>query len=98
MTLKHIKSKSKQRLVSDDSYLDIIPAKKTGNLHGIETDAGKKIKDMYNVLDSREKIIFKLFFKKELRMRDISKIMHLPRGTISSAITRMKKKIKCSKT
>jgi len=92
-----LKARRKEVLISDQSFFEKLPAKgidrKTDEIESMD----KKIKELYRLLTPREKLIFKLYFKKELNLKDVSKIMGIPLGTVSSAVTRMRKKIKCSK-
>lgn len=95
--INHLKARQKEVLMSDGSFFEKLPAKEIARKAGETENMGKKIKEFYRLLMPREKLIFKLYFKKELNLRDVSKIIGIPLGTVSSAITRMRKKIKCSK-
>lgn len=95
--INYLKAGQKEVLISDGSFFEKLPAKEIGQQAGEIENMGKKIKEFYRLLTPREKLIFKLYFKKELNLKDVSKIMGIPLGTVSSAVTRMRKKIKCSK-
>lgn len=85
----------KEVISSDESCFNKLPAE--NNFYNINKrkDMDKKIEKIYSSLSSKEKLIFKLHFEKELILKDISKIMNMPIGTVSSMITRTRKKIKC---
>jgi len=89
-TINHLKARQKEVLMSDESYFEKIAKEE---MHETE-DADKKIKGIYYSLSSKEKILFKLYFKKALSLKDISKIMNMPLGTVSSMITRIRKNLK----
>jgi len=93
-----LKAKRKEVLISDQSFFEKLPAKETDQTEDRFEDADKKIKEFYLLLTPREKLIFKLYFKKGLALKVVSGIMGIPIGTLSSAVTRMKKKIKCRKS
>ena len=94
--INHLKSRRKEVLVADDAYFEKLPAKYSGPESCEAENAGfrEKIDELYGALNAREKIIFKLYFKKKLRLKDISRIMNIPLGTVSSIITRMRKNFK----
>jgi RNA polymerase sigma-70 factor, ECF subfamily len=96
-TINHIKSKKKEVLMRDESYfdnilIDTIEEDCKFNKHDIE-----RVKNIYSSLKERDKLLFNLYFHKEVSLKDISNIVKSPIGTVSSAITRIRKKIKCSK-
>ena len=93
--INHLKAKRKDVLITDKAFFEKQAAKPS--LEGAGREADEKIKKIYKLLSPREKLIFKFHFEKEAGLMDISKIMQIPLGTISSAVTRMRKKIKCSK-
>ena len=95
-TINHLKANRKYALVSDQSYFEKLPQKESiAEIKGTEAEnPEERLKEIYKLLTAREKIIFKLYFKKELTLKDISKIVGAPLGTISSAITRMRHKIR----
>lgn len=97
--INYLKVKTKEVLLSDDGYFEKLPAQEPGAETGKEKieDAGEKIKKFYGLLTPREKLIFKFYFKKKLSLKDIAGIIGVPLGTVSSAVTRMRKKI-CSKS
>ena len=45
-------------------------------------------------MGSKEKIIFKLYFKKGLSMKNVSGVLNVPAGTVAAAVARMRKKIR----
>ena len=91
--INYLKGKQKNTLVKDKGYFDSIPAKKTIK----RGDHDARLSRIDKLLSTKEKIIFKFYFEKKFALKDISKIMSMPIGTVSSAVTRMRKKIKCSK-
>lgn len=97
--INYLKARRKEILMRDESFFEKIPAAIVEREIGAASpeELAKKIEKIYFSLSPREKIIFKLYFEKELSMKDISKIMRLATGTVSSAISRMRQKIKCSK-
>jgi len=102
-TINHLKSNlksgQKEILIGEETYFEKFCAHDAEEISEKETeDQGKKIKAILGILTPREKIMFDLYFKKKLGLKDVSRIMHVPLGTASCAITRMRKKIKCSKT
>jgi RNA polymerase sigma factor (sigma-70 family) len=89
--INSLKRNHKEVLIYDQSFFEKLPAEEAGRKDETE-NSGKKIKAFYNLLKPREKLIFRLYFKKGLKLKDISKIMGIPIGTLSSAITRMRRK------
>jgi len=57
-------------------------------------NAREKIKQIYESLNAREKLIFRLYFMIGKDIKYISGILNLPVGSITSSITRLRKKIK----
>ena len=96
--INSLKAPHKEVLIYDQSFFEKLPAEETNQKEDQIENTDKKIKEFYRLLTPREKLIFKLYFKKELALKDVSKIMGIPTGTVSSAVTRMRKKIKCSKS
>lgn len=95
-TINHIKIKKKEVLIKDTSYFENIPFNIEEN-RDFDKDAIQKIKNIYSSLSGRDKLLFNLYFYKEMSLKDIAKIINAPIGTVSSVITRIRKKIKCSK-
>ena len=93
-TVNHLKKRQKEVLISDESYFERLPAENATKGGDEIEEINKKIKKYYDLLTPREKIIFKLYFKKELSLKDISKMLGVPLGTVSSAIARMRQKMK----
>jgi RNA polymerase sigma factor (sigma-70 family) len=101
--INHLKTKHKEILVGEESYFEkFTPLGKfsgagfTGKT-AAEKDSdnyAEKIEAIYNLLSQREKIIFNLYFGKGLALKDVSKITGAPIGTVSSAVTRMRQKLK----
>lgn len=98
-TVNYLKIKRKEILISDESYFEKLASPEIPEDVSVgQAESKRRLKEIYSVLSSKEKLMFKLYFQRGLSLKDASKIMQLPLGTLSSAITRMKKKIKCSKT
>ena len=91
----HLRSRKNELLIGEESYFDVLQ-KESGAKEVLppEGDLKAEIKDLYRSLSSREKLLFKLHFKKNLSLKDISKITRVPVGTVSSCITRMRRKMK----
>jgi RNA polymerase sigma factor (sigma-70 family) len=95
------KSRRKEVLVADESSFEKIPS--PGDAGGDLAEPGihpesEALRKCYRLLSSREKVMFQLFFKKDVKLKDIAAMMHLPVGTVTAAITRIRRKIKGSKT
>ena len=93
-TINHLKAGQKEVLVTDELFFEKLQA--PGSTQNIDSamDARKEIERFCNRLSVKEKIIFDLFFKKGVGLEGIAKIMRIPVGTVSSAVTRMRAKIK----
>lgn len=96
-TINHLKVKRKEVLISNELFFEKLPSENIEKQIGKIEYLDRKVREIYNLLKPKEQIIFKLYFKKELGLEDISKIMKIPLGTVSSTVTRMRQKIKCSK-
>lgn len=98
-TINRLRTGKKEVLIGEERYFEKFashPAEEKRLTNSEEPR--EKIKSILALLSPREKVMFDLCFQKSLKLKDISGIMRLPIGTVSSAITRMRKKIKCSKT
>lgn len=93
-TINHLKAGRKEVLITDESYFEELPAKDAGQKTGEIEDADKKIKGIYKLLTPREKLIFNLYFKKNIKTKDIAGILNISIGSVTSAITRMRQKIR----
>ena len=93
-TINHLKAFQKEVLVTDELFFEKLQAPGSAQRIDRALDARKEIERFCNRLSSKEKIIFDLFFKKGLGLEDIAKIIRSPVGTVSSAVTRMRAKIK----
>ncbi len=89
-TINYLKSRQKEILVSDKSLFEKLPSEEIQNK---STDI-EKIEKIYKTLSAKEKLIFRLYFEKAFALKDIAKIMHIALGTVSSAVTRMRKKFR----
>ena len=89
--ISHLRKKGKEVLVSDISCFER-PFAETPREEENEQNR-KRLEEIYGGLSQREKIIFNLYFKKGLKIKDVSKITGSPLGSISSALTRIKKRI-----
>ncbi|MCQ9206566.1 MAG: sigma-70 family RNA polymerase sigma factor [Omnitrophica bacterium] len=98
-TINRLRTEKKEVLIGEESYFEKFRTAQSEEKRPTHRkDAGETIKSILAILSPREKVMFDLCFQKSLKLKDISGIMRLPIGTVSSAITRMRKKIKCSKT
>ena len=98
-TISRLRAGKKEVLIGEERYFEKFasaPAREK-RLTDME-EPRKKIRSILATLSPSEKVMFNLCFRKNLKFKDISGIMRLPIGTVSSAITRMREKIKCSKT
>lgn len=95
-TINHVSAKKKEVLIKDTSYFENIPFNIVEN-RDFDEGAIQKIKYIYSSLSDRDKLLFNLYFYKEMSLKDIAKITSSPIGTVSSVITRIRNKIKCSK-
>ena len=97
--INYLKTNQKEMLLSDKSYFEKLPAiKAEKEVSEARREAmEREIKEFYNLLSPKEKLVFNLYFRKNLSLKEISKIMRIPLGTVSSIVTRMRQKIKCSK-
>jgi len=94
-SLNHMRSKKNEILIGEESYFDSLKREdKTQGHAAPEEDLKAEIKDLYKGLSSREKLLFKLYFKKNLSQNHIAAIMRISVGTVSSIISRMRKKMK----
>ena len=87
--INYLKTKGKEVLITDELYFEKLPAKA-----GKSQIDDRGIKEIYRTLSPKEKLTFRLYFEKELGLKDISKIIRAPIGTVSSIVTRMRKKFK----
>jgi len=92
--INYLKSSRKETLIYDEKFYEKLPSKGSFRDTSEAERLDDKIKEFIASLSPREEIIFKLYFEKELKLKDISNILGIPIGTVSSAITRMRKKIK----
>jgi len=94
-SLNHVRSKKNEILIGEESYFDSLKKEDKAQGHAApEEDLKAEIKDLYRGLSPREKLLFKLYFKKSLPLKHIAKIIRVPVGTVSSIIARMRKKMK----
>ncbi|MBL7157921.1 MAG: sigma-70 family RNA polymerase sigma factor [Candidatus Omnitrophica bacterium] len=94
-SVNHMRSKKNEILIGEESYFDNLKKEDTARASvAPEGDLKAEIKDLYRGLSSREKLLFKLYFKKNLSLKEIAKIIRVPVGTASSIIARMRKKMK----
>jgi len=95
-TVNHLKTKQKEILLSDETLFKKIPIETINHEadHKKNDLALKKTKEVYASLPPKQKLIFQLYFKQELKLEDISKMLNIPSGTISSIVTRIRKRIK----
>ena len=96
ITIDHLRKKRKEVLIADETYFEKLPDKAPEkDISKAEFEImNKKIKQIHNLLSTREKIIFRLYFKKQLNLKGVSKIMDIPVGTVSSIVTRIRQKIR----
>jgi len=94
-SVDYLRKRKKHVLVGDDSYFEKLPAPEArrGETGADTEDLRKKIKNACAFLAPKEKIIFKLYFKRSLKTARIAKILNISRGNVTSAISRIRKKI-----
>jgi len=92
--INYLKSNRQETLIYDEKFFEKLPSKASSENAPETRDLDDKIKELFEFLSPREKIMFKLYFEKELKLKDISNMLKIPIGTVSSVITRMRKKIK----
>jgi len=92
-SVDYLKSRRKEILIDDTNKFDhLIRHNRSDEM--AEVDPGKDIEALYKSLSPNEELMLKLYFIKKLALKDIAHIMHLPLGTVSSAITRMRQKVR----
>lgn len=94
--INYIRTKKKEILIEDKSYFEKLPAKEAdyAAIWEKRENAEKKIKSMYNFLAPREKLIFKLYFRQNIKMKDIAKMLNISIGNVTAAVTRIRQKIR----
>jgi len=93
--LNHARPRRNEFLVGEESYFDSLKKEERAPEELQEKrDLKAEIKAMYKTLSTREKLVFKLHFKKRCSQNDIAAIIRVPVGTVSSIISRMRKKMK----
>lgn len=90
--INYLKTKGKEILIGEETYFEKFTPKETREPETWDYD--KNVNAVYGPLTPREKIMFTLYFKKGFGLKDMSKILNIPIGTLSAAVTRMKKKIR----
>lgn len=93
--IDHLRMQKKEILIEDKSYFEnlhtreIIHEKTLQNIENLDA----KLKRACKSLAPREKLIFKLYFKKNIKTKEIAKILNISIGNITSAISKIRKKI-----
>jgi len=95
-TANYLRARGKDAVILEEDYLEKLAVSAGEEKPDEErlADMNKKINEFYNSLSEKEKLVFKLYFEKSLSLKDISKIIASPVGTVSSIVTRIRKKIK----
>ncbi len=91
----HLRRQEKNVLAGDESYFEKFPARIPVGEEAMQNtrDLSKKIKRACNSLASKEKIIFKLYFKKRLKAKEIAEILNISLGGVTSTVAKIRKKI-----
>ena len=91
----YLRKQEKNVLTKDEAYFEKFPARGPVDEEALRNaqDLEKKIKRACGFLAPKEKIIFKLYFKKSLKTKEIAKILNISRGNVTSAVCRIRKKI-----
>ncbi len=95
-SVDYLRRQKKDVLVGDESYFDKLSAPELmceGPRADVK-DLGKRIKNACEFLAPKEKIIFGLYFKKSLKTKEIAEILNISIGNVTSAISRIRKKIR----
>jgi RNA polymerase sigma-70 factor (ECF subfamily) len=93
-TVNYLRANNKYALSADMSYFEGISEEAPGSYDAeASPDPADKIREICGALDPREKLIFKLHFKKGLSVRELAGMLKVPAGTAAAAIARMRKKI-----
>ncbi|MGB2705892.1 MAG: sigma-70 family RNA polymerase sigma factor [Candidatus Omnitrophota bacterium] len=94
-SVDYLRMQKKDVLIKDESYFEKLPARETIHKETLQNaeNLERKIKSAYGFLAPKEKIIFKLYFKKSLKTREIAEILDISIGNVTSAVARIRKKI-----
>ena len=60
-------------------------------------DAEEKIEKIYNLLTTKEKLVFRLYFLKRHKVKNVAEMLKIPLGSIVSILYRIKRKINAIK-
>ena len=88
--LDYLRKKKPDTLLEDKTYFDNV-SKETATF---DDEILKKVKSIYELLTPREALIVKLYFEKDIKSKDIAKILNLSIGNITATITRIKQKLR----
>ena len=91
--INHLKTRQKEVPASDSYFFENIPAKSRIPDSEIQL-LDNKIDGFYESLTAKDKIVFKLYYKRSLALKDIANITGMPIGTVSSIVSRIRKKFK----
>lgn len=91
--INYLKAGQKEIPSSDSSFFENIPAKSRISDSEIQL-LDNKMEAFYESLASKDKIVFKLYFENNMTLRDITNITGMPMGTVSSLVSRIRKKFK----
>ncbi len=92
ITINFLKSNKKEMLVDNMSFFDEIPAEYDARDN--EQNNYSAMEDAFGSLNDREKIVFRLYFSQGLKLKEIALFLRIPLGTVSSYISRIRKKIR----
>lgn len=91
-TFNYLRARKKEVLVSDEEFFEKQPA--ASFEAGDEAEAAHKtLERFYGRISPKEKIVFALYFERKLALKDIARIIRAPLGSVSSIVTRMRKKL-----
>ena len=89
----YLRSKNKEILAGDLFKFEDTPDQRlTHPLDGMQKY--EKIKELFSTLNTREKLIFKLCFEKNKKDMEVSQILKIPRNSVTSTISKIRKKLK----
>ena len=88
----YLRTKRKEVLVSDEEFFEKQPAT-SGEASGEAEAAHKTLERLYGRISPKEKIVFALYFERGLTLKDVAGIIRAPLGSISSMVTRIRKKL-----
>ena len=88
--VNYLESDHREVLMEDVSYFDSVPAKEKEERRKIPEAL---VREIYNSMPHRHRLIFRFYFTKGLPLKKISHILGIPAGSVSSVISRIRKKL-----